>query len=169
MSALRQAPELRPVLTCQRLFLGPRPAFDLALAPERIIARVERFGVNQRERPSCGCIATNCAVVMLCESEIEVVGMANVVRAIGASQQVRPKLHGARPSTSSRRARRGTAHPEPGRRMSESFRVCSNQCEPHCDSVQSDISDPNGLVSANQRYCAPIHCAYSPFAENVIT
>src|SRR5438093_10843244 len=120
MSALSEPLELRPILTRQRFFLCSGPAFDLALAPKRIIARVERFGIHECHRPSRGRVATDCAVVMLCESEIEVVGLANVVRPIGASQQVRPKLHGARPSTSSGRAKAITrrlaliaAHPEP--------------------------------------------------------
>jgi hypothetical protein len=113
MSALGQPAELRPILTCQRFFLRSGPALDLPLAPKRIVPCIKQFSVDQCHRPSRRCVATECAVIVLRDSEIEIVGVADVVRTIGASQQVCPIRHCARPSTSSGRARGSTAHSEP--------------------------------------------------------
>src|SRR5436190_17042028 len=88
---LRETLKLPPIFSRQRFFLRSRPSFDLPLTVERVVARVETLRVCERDWSTPGRVAGKRSVLMRSQPLFEIVGVADVIRAVSAGEQVGPE------------------------------------------------------------------------------
>ena len=90
----RQRPQTGPVFCDQRFLLCPAPALDLHFRSERFLRCRVVLAVGQRDRASVvGVAACNASRSVRRHAGFDVIGMARVVRAVGAAQDVDVESH----------------------------------------------------------------------------
>jgi hypothetical protein len=98
-SAPRQPGECGEIASDQRLFLFPSPAFDLPLGGHGILDALEILMEDRGYRPTAGGIAVKRACLVLGDPRFQPARRPDVVRAIGAAQNVEVSAHSAPPAT----------------------------------------------------------------------
>jgi len=112
-SAPRQAAQRREITPDQRLFLRASPAFDLSLGGHRILDAFEILMEDEGYRPTAGGVAVECAGLMFGETLLKADACgADILRAIGAAQDVEINIHLISLFTSHPSRRRLTAAPQ---------------------------------------------------------
>lgn len=89
----RQLRDQFPVPRDQCLLLGATPALEFALGGKGLVAGREAVGPDQHHRPVPGGVAAERTGLVLGEALVEVVGVASVVAAVGATQEVGKEGH----------------------------------------------------------------------------